>query len=92
MKTHNYVFIQILWYIFLFTTLFKLVASFQKKVNDLYEQSSLCILSAVSAYRNPWLLLPGLNIATVSVTFGTKFPPFMTKTSSAVATLRPVFT
>ena len=78
MKTHNYGFIQILWYIFLFTTLFKLVASFQKKVNDLYEQSSQCVWSAVGAYQNPWLLLPGLDIATVSVAFGTKFSPFMT--------------
>ena len=58
MKTHhNYLSIQNLWYIFLFTTLFKLVAfSFQKKVANLYEQGSRPILSAIGAYWNPWVL------------------------------------
>ena len=65
---------------------------FPEKVNNLYEQSSLCVWPAVGAYQNPWLLLPGLDIVTVSVTFGTKFSPFTTKTPSAVKTLRPVFT
>ena len=35
---------------------------------------------------------PGLEIATVSVAFATKFSPFTTETSSEVTTLRPVFT
>ena len=34
----------------------------------------------------------GLDIATVLVAFATKFSPFATENSSAVATLRPVFT
>ena len=39
---------------FLFTKLFKLVASSSyKKVADLYEQSSQCLLSAISAFWNP---------------------------------------
>ena len=92
MKTHNYVFIQILWYFFVYDVIQTSCFFFPEKVNNLYEQSSLCVWPAVGAYQNPWLLLPGLHIATVSVTFGTKFSPFTTKTPSAVATLRPVFT
>ena len=52
MKTHrNYIFIQILIY-FLFTTLFKLVASsfWKKKVADLYEQRRPSVLIETPAY------------------------------------------
>ena len=33
----------------------------------------------------------GLDIATILVAFATKFSPFATENSSAVATLQPVF-
>ena len=38
---------------FLFTMLFKLVASFFQKVTDFYEQSNRSVSSAVGAYWNP---------------------------------------
>ena len=43
---------------FLFTTLFKVVASsFSKKVANLYKQSSRCISSAIGAFWNPCILV-----------------------------------
>ena len=47
-----------------------------------------CIVVVSYYFNTP----PGLDIATVLVAFVTKFSPFATENSSAVATLRPVFT
>ena len=50
-------------------------------------QERLYIRSLLSMFR-----FAGLDIATVLVAFATKFSPFATENSSAVATLQPVFT
>ena len=54
MKTHhNYIFIQILWYFFVYNVIQTSCFFCQKKVADLYEQSSWRVSSAVTAYWNP---------------------------------------
>ena len=48
----------------------------------------MVVLLSIKGY----VMCAGLDIATVLVAFATKFSPFATENSSAVATLRPVFT
>ena len=53
---------------FLFTMLFKVVASsFWKKAADFYEQSSRRVSSAIGAYWNPWVLLLVVQAVLVAV-------------------------
>ena len=50
-------------------------------------ESDLCLGKDKSKVEGVWHSNTGLDIATVSVAFATKFSPFVTKTSSAVITL-----
>ena len=60
-------FIQILWYIFVYKVIFKLVTfSFWKKAADFYDQSSRRILLAVGAYWNPWVGLWGVGFLSLT--------------------------
>jgi len=54
---HNYFFIQILWYFFVYSVIQTRCFFFlEKKVADLYEQSSRRVSLPVGAYWNPCLI------------------------------------
>ena len=80
MKTHdNCVFVQILWYFFVYNIIQTSCFFFLEKVADLYEQSNQGLLSAVGAYWNPWLY-----VSAKLPTFPSPKPTFRLKWEASV--------